>query len=236
MSTTSSTVRKSRNESPAPKASAKAGSKASTPSLSSPAPKPTAPPAKPEEKTICGFHPEVFRAVFLAPLVLAIFIGAAIFLDVGKTVVRFVDKQWSIYSAPAEKFLATNAETILILAAAAALAPFVVVFLVNVWGALMDLGNFALWQQLLLFLLVVVAMGTAINTEICLQAFALVRSQWDKISDPVEGIFKTKSDSILAGVALCCFAPIAAALVTYALRAIWNCRVKIIVEPAQPGK
>jgi len=175
----------------------------------------------------------VFRAVVVAPLVLAIIFGTAIFYDVGKTVVMFVDKQWSIYSAPAQKFLSGNAETILILATVVAFAPFVVVFLVNLWGAAMDLGNFPLWQQLMLFLLVIVAMGTAINTEICLQVFAIVRSQWAKISGPVEEIFQTKSDSILAGVALCCFAPIAAAMVAYALRAIWNCRVKIIVEPAE---
>lgn len=226
---------KRRTDSPAAKA--KAGSRTSLPTATTPAPKP-AEPKTPEPKLICGFHPEVFKAVFLAPAVIAGLIAAAVFFDVGKTVVKFVDGQWSIYSAPVGKFLVSNADAIVVLAAAAALAPFALVLLVNVWGAAMDLGHFPIWQQLSLLVLVAVAAVGAFmaHQQACLDALAIVQTQWNKISDPIEDILKKKTDAIIAGVAVCCMGPVVAAFVTYVLRAIWSCRIKVVVETTAEEK
>jgi len=222
---------KRRTDSPGAKSTAKAGSKSPTSSAASLAPKPAV-PAKKEPALICGFHPEVFHAVILGPLVIAIIIGAAVFFDVGKTVVVFVDAQWAIYSRPVGKFLATNADAIVVLAAAGAMAPFVVVMTVQTWGAAMDLGHFPLWAQATLLALVTCAVVATVVTQpqILIKVFATVQTQWNKVSDPIEDILKHKADAIIAGVAICCMLPIAAAIVSYVVRAIWGCRVKIIVE------
>lgn len=232
MSTSGS--KRTRNDSPAPKGSAKAGSKATSLSTASVsvAAKAAAQPPKKDEKLICGFHPEVFKAVVGAPLALAAFIGAVFFLDVGKTTVKFVDAQWAIYSAPIGKFLASNADAIVLLTAAGALAPFVIVMLVNTWHAAMDLGHFPLWVQGLLLLLTGGASVSFFitNPDTCLAAFAWVQKQWNTVSDPIEDILKNKSDAVIQGVAFCCMAPIAAAMIAYLLRAVWGCRVQLVKE------
>jgi len=226
---------KRRNDSPAAKASAKAGARVLPTAALTPKP---AEPKEPEVKLICGFHPEVFRAVILGPLIVAALIAAAVSFDVGKKVVIFVDAHWNIYSAPVGKFLVSNADAIVLFVSLGALAPFAIVVIVNVWGAAMDLGNFPLWQQGSLLLLVSAAMvGTFLTQQkACLQVVATVQKHWNTISDPIEDILKNKTDAIIAGVAVCCMAPVAAALVSYVLRAIWNCRVKIVVEKTEEKK
>jgi len=233
-----SATRKSRNESPAPKPSAKAGAKSpeelkKAAAASSAAPKVE---AKPEEKNILGFHPEAFQVLILGPLAVAAVVISTVFFDVGKMAIDFVTKNWKTVSAPIGKFLAKNSDMIVVLAAAAAFAPLAVVGAVTLFRATMDLHMFPWWQQAALGVLVTVACGTAWSVEGTYWTFAAIRSQWNKISDPIEHLLATKTDSIIAGAALLCLLPVVAALVTYAVRAVWGCRMKIVVEPTEEKK
>jgi len=230
-----SSSRRGRNDSPAPKAKAAAALKASEDlrkSVADAAARAAADAAKKaeEDKNICGFHPDAFKVIVLGPLAVVAVIGATLFLDVGKQAVGFVQMQWSTVSVPLGKFLTTNVDSIVILSALAAFSPLLLVGLVTVFRATMDLANFPLWQKALLGALVTTACATAYTVEGSLWYFDSVRYYWDMVSNPVEELLAAKTDVIIAGAAMCCLAPIGAALVMYLLRAVWNCRVKIVVE------
>jgi hypothetical protein len=231
-----SSARKGRNDSPAPKA--KAGSKAEDRGKAAlagaaAAPKPAESQAKAEDtRLICGLHPEAFRVLILGPVAVGAVIASTVFFDVGKITIAFVTKQWSAVSGPVGTFLGNNSDLIVACAAAAAFAPLALVFAITVLRAFGDVKKFSVLQQVLFYILVVGALATLVTTEGTLWTFDQVRAQWDKVSDPIEEILATKSDSILAGAAIFCLTPVAAAALTYAIRALWGCRCKIVVPEA----
>lgn len=164
-------------------------------------------------------------------------IASTVFLDVGRVAVSFVQKHWSAASVPAGKFLVKNVDFIVLLIALASFAPVALACLVTLFRASQDLGHFPLWQQALLGTLVTVAVGTAVTIEGANMTLNTVRGYWDMVSDPIEDLFTKKADTIIASAAICCMAPIAATAAVWILRAVWGCRVKIVVEEdATPGR
>lgn len=229
MSSTGSASRKSRNDSPAPKAK---------PAAAKPV---AAPQAKKEEdveeESICGFHPQAFRVLILGPLAVGGVIASTVFLDVGKVAVAFVQKHWAPASVTAGKWLIKNSEFIVLMITLLSFAPLILAGLVTLFRATQDLGHFPLWQQASLGVLVTVAIGTAVTVEGGSAMMNNVRGYWDKVSDPVEELLAKKADNIIAGAAIACMAPIAAAMAMAVLRGVWSCRVKIVVEKdAAPGR
>lgn len=194
-------------------------------------------PKKEEAKNICGLHPEAFRVLIVGPLAVATVIVATVFMDVGKHTVAFVQKHWTSISVPLGKFLTNNVDAIVLASTLATFAPLAFAGLVVLIRATRDLKNFPDWQKLLLFVLVSAALAT---TTYYWKAVSWtsneVRKYWNKVSDPIEDILATKVDSIIAGAAILCLAPIGAALIMYALRAMWNCRIRIVVEPTEEEK
>jgi len=228
-----SAKRKSRNDSPAPKPAAKPVK--SPEELKKEAEAAAKEAAKKEaEKNICGLHPQAFWVLVLGPLAGGSVIVATVSFDIGKRVASYVEAQWSSMSEPMAKALQNNTDgivdRIVIISALIVVAPLILIALVTLWNALQDLGNFALWQQALLGTLVTVAVGTSVaipgtrfhwNVS---QAFKAVRAQWDKVSDPIEAFFHTQgnADNVLAGCAICCLAPIAAAMAAYLIRFLYG--------------
>lgn len=188
--------------------------------------------AKKEDKEnyICGLHSDAFKVLVLGPLAVAVVITATVFFDAGKMVAAFVAEHWAKYSGDVGKFLATNGDMIVVGVAAICFAPFAIVVAVTLFHATMDLGNFAWWQQALLGTLVFGSLATLYSLEGALWTLDAVKKQWDKVSDPIEAILVKKTDSIIAGAAVCCLAPIVGSLIICLLRSVWNCRVKIVVE------
>jgi hypothetical protein len=232
MDKSSGSARRSRNDSPAPKS--KAGAKA--------APVPVKKPAEPEKKEpekkepqICGLHPEAFWALVFAPLAVVGVLTCALFLDVGANVISFVHAYWSTISVPTQKFLQANVDSILKATFFTTFSPLIFVGVVTIWRATMDLGYLNWWQQAGLIVLVGAALATVDKSKY-LFIFDQVKMIWDKVSDPIEALLATKADTIIAGAAICCLAPIAAAMVMYGLQMIWGCRLKLVTEPIEEEK
>lgn len=215
---------RNRNDSPAPKAKGKASPK--SPAAVTPVTAKPAEPAQKKETLIFGFHPEVFKALIIAPACFAGIIISTVFFEAGKELFNNVDK----WLAPIGKVLINHADTVAIVAAFACVAPILLVFIVNIWRAMMDLGHLSGWQQVLLGLLVTIALATAVTTEQGLAVWDAVASQWKLVRDPIEDFINKKSESILAGVAIFCLAPIGAAFLAYILQGLWGCRVKLVAE------
>jgi len=227
--------RKSRNDSPGPKAKAAIKSPSAEELKQAQDAVAKAEAAKKEaEKNICGFHPQAFWVLVLGPLAVLSVIVATVFLDVGKRVAIFVEMQWSSISGPLAKALQNNndgiVDSLLVVSALIGVAPLLFLALVTLWNALQDLGNFALWQQALLGTIVTVAVGTSVaipgtrfHWDVAV-AMDAIRTQWNKVSDPIEAILAKEgnADNFIAGCAICCLAPIAAALAAYVVRFIYG--------------
>jgi len=238
MSSTSS--RRSRNDSPAPKAKAQLTKIKSAEELKKEQEKKEEERKKAEEeaKMIWGLHPEAFWVLVLGPLVVVVTICSAVFLkDFGFAALDFVKKKWDLVSDPIEKLLASRADLVVMLAMAAVLTPLLLVGVVTLFRAIDDVMNFPAWQKASVLSIVFVAFMLYLREEERYwKLYTGVQNYWAKFSDPVEAFLKTRSDELVAGAAIMCLAPIGVALIKYVLNAVWGCRVVIAVEPTDSAK
>lgn len=213
--------KKGRNESPAPKAKSQP--------LLTPTPVPKKDEKKDEShKNICGLHPDIFWVLIMGPVLVAIIIGAASTHDVGQKIIAAVLAKWSTIAKPVEKFIVTNKDIMVVGFAGVSFLPFALVLLVTAFRATLDVFKFPCWQQVIIYAIIGGALYTVISTKDILWTVNSIEAKWNTVKDPVEAFFATRADSIVAGMAIMCLFPIAAALVAYVIRGVWGCRVKIV--------
>lgn len=195
-----------------------------------PAKAPEVKPAVPEKKdeshkNIFGFHPEVIYALVLGPLAVCAVICSVVFLDVGSKCWTYVAAQWNTTSVPISKALVKNKDNVVLGVAVAMFVPPALVVLVTIFRTIRDLHkSLALWQKALFYTIIVAALSTVITLKDTLYSVEQVKKQvqkhWDTISDPVEDLLTRRTDTIIAGAAICCLAPVGAALLTCIFRII----------------
>lgn len=186
------------------------------------------------ERQILGLHPQALCGVVFAPLVVfaACAVAAGPAKEHIKEAVTMGLTYWNTVSDPIEKILVERGDLLVVLAAMTTFAPFALLAIVTFSRALFDLRNFTTWQKVIFFALTFCSLATIfVTTEGTLWTIAKARSIWDEISDPLEKVIADNSDYFVAGAAMVALGPIAICVVITVLRAIWNCRVRITVEP-----
>jgi hypothetical protein len=186
--------------------------------------------------TILGLHPQPFVAIVVAPVVFLILCvlaagpGRASVVAVG----NFTATKWSAVSTPVTTLFVKRADIIVATVAVGAMSPLLVLIAVSSFRAAVDLRHFAMWQKMLLGVLVLSALGTVgIFNKQAIRMAMMMKKGWDSISDPLETFLATNADNIVAGTSILCLLPLALAVASYAARALWGCRVKIVVEPVE---
>lgn len=241
---------RSRNETPPPRAkgSAKATAKAAaSPSAeahstaaSSAAPKVEEPKTTGAEQSsstwaddLQGLEPPAW-CVVISGLVLGAAVLAVIFP--GERAIEF----WVGVRDPLEKVLTEHADMLVAFSAMACFSPLAALGLVTLCRAVSDLQYLNLWQTSVLGLLCSIAWGTLVLSEGPTRdtIIALPKNSvefWDTWSDPIEKVLVHYSSSIVAGAALITLLPLALLMVTVVVRAVWNCRVKIVIDEKAKG-
>jgi len=188
-------------------------------------------------KLILGFHPQAFMAILA---INAFFVICAIGAGPGRqyiaSAMTTLAATWKTASSPFEKFLVGWADFIVAGVALLGLSPLVATIAIAFLRAAMDLRHAPLWQKCLLLALVTAALATVgIFRERVFWLIEYLKAWWDSISDPLEKFLIDYADYMIGGAALFCLVPLGLALLSYALSAVWNCRVKLVVEHVEPG-
>jgi len=152
-----STARKSRNDSPAPKATAKTAAKPGDAAAKAKAT--PGPGDKKEEQTICGLHPEAWKALILGPLAVVAVITVMVFMDLGAKIVASVQEHYHNFKGPVANVLLEHEGTIVAVALFTLMLPLVVVAVVTFFRAFSDLQYFNWWQKILFVALIGTALG-----------------------------------------------------------------------------
>lgn len=210
-------------------------SKAASPSVPAKATPPTA--TTPKTKLILGLHPQAFYAVVVVPL---LFFGLLLLAaGPGRVYIAMVYTKvgafWTTVSKPVQQLLVKRADMLVAIAATAVMSPLILLFTVTTFRAARDLQYLNWWQKLLLATLILTAVATTgvIFSEKTLKSASKLKAQWDTMTGPLTSVLAQKADFLIAGSAALCFFPLVLAMTGYALRAVWGCRVKLVIEEAK---
>lgn len=199
-------------------------------------------------KLILGFHPQAFMAIVSISRLLCYMVAINVFFAVcavgagpGRTYIASAmttfSAYWKTVSSPLSDFIVAWADFIVTGVALVGLSPLVATVAIAFVRAFFDLRHAPLWQKMSLAALISASLATlVISRERVLWLVQKLKVGWDKVSDPVEKFLIDYSDHMIATAALICLVPLGLALVSYMLGAIWNCRVKLVVEPVEAGE
>lgn len=150
---------------------------------------------------------------------------------------------WKEVSAPVEKALQENADTVIAGAALITLGPLALVLLLTILRAALDLRMLSKLQVAALGSLVSVALATLVMTEGPARDFAMdaprqAAAAWATVRDPIQKILEEHTDAFVAGAAALTLGPLALLAVVVALRFLCGSCGKgkqSEVEPHEPA-
>jgi len=147
---------------------------------------------------------------------------------------------WKEVSAPVEKALQENADTVIAGAALISLGPLALVLLLTILRAALDLRMLSKLQVAALGSLVSVALATLVMTEGPARDFVMdaprqAAAAWATMRDPIQKILEGHADAFVAGAAALTFGPLALLAVMVALRFLFGWGKQSEVEPHEPS-